>query len=139
MARSVPLTVSRALARRRVAWGTIAIYLFLSLCAIAMVAPFYWMITSAFKDNAEIVAYPPHWIPERPTLENLIKVWTQVNFGRYFLNSLFVATTITAISVFTSSLVGYVLAKYDFWGRDVIFTGILATMMIPWPVLLIPS
>jgi multiple sugar transport system permease protein len=127
------------LARRPARPGTLAMYAVLTVGALVMIAPFLWMVSSAFKQPHEILAVPPVWWPAEPTFDNLVKVWTKVNFARYFLNSLYIATTVTAIILATSSLAGYVLAKFDFWGRDVIFTGVLATMMIPWPVLLIPS
>jgi multiple sugar transport system permease protein len=119
--------------------GALLTYAFLTVGAVVMVAPFVWMVSSAFKQPHEILAVPPVWWSAEPTFDNFVKVWTKVSFARYFVNSLYIATAVTAIVLMTSSLVGYVLAKFDFWGRNVIFTGVLATMMIPWPVLLIPS
>jgi ABC-type glycerol-3-phosphate transport system permease component len=137
------LSPAQPLARRRAAFrvrrGTVALHGALLAGSVVMVVPFLWMVTSAFKQPSEVIAVPPVWWPAEPTFENIVNVWTKVDFAGYFVNSLYVATVVTALVLTTSSLVGYVLAKFDFWGRDVIFTCVLATMMIPWPVLLIPS
>ncbi|MCZ7544248.1 MAG: carbohydrate ABC transporter permease [Anaerolineae bacterium] len=97
------------------------------------------MTLSAFKQPSEIITYPPTLFPASPSLDLLTRVWTEIDFKRYFANSLFLAITVTAIQLLTSSFVGYVLAKYQFWGRNVFFIALLSTMMIPWPVLLIPQ
>ncbi|GAB4437833.1 MAG: carbohydrate ABC transporter permease [Anaerolineae bacterium] len=122
-----------------ISWVTVATYLILSLGAILMVFPFVWMTLSAFKQPSEIITYPPTLFPASPSLDLLTRVWTEIDFKRYFANSLFLAITVTAIQLLTSSFVGYVLAKYQFWGRSVFFIALLSTMMIPWPVLLIPQ
>jgi ABC-type glycerol-3-phosphate transport system permease component len=123
----------------RIAWGTLLTYIILSLGAIVMFFPFIWMTLSAFKQPDEIIAYPPIWLPANPSLDLLSRIWTEIDFKRFFLNSLFVATTATACQLFTSALNGYVLAKYQFPGRNLMFIMILCTMMVPWPVLLIPQ
>jgi len=115
------------------------LYLLLGLGSIAMVMPFVWMLVSAFKQPQEIVAYPMVWLPSQPTIKGFVRVWTEIRFGRFFANSLFVASVVTAAVLYTSALCGFVFCKYSFWGRDALFVGLLATMMIPWPVTLIPS
>lgn len=124
--------------RRRPSAGQLAAYLGLSLGALATLLPFLWMLLAAFKPQREIIALPPQWLTANPTLENLTRVWTRVNFARYFVNSLVAAVLITLIVVLTSSFVGYVFAKYRFRGRDALFIAILAAMMIPWPITLLP-
>jgi ABC-type glycerol-3-phosphate transport system permease component len=96
------------------------------------------MVTSAFKVASDIVAVPPIWIPQQWTLANIRNVWEQLNFARYFANSLWLSVLPTGLVLLTSALSGYVLAKMDFRGRDLLFWGILATMMVPWPMTLIP-
>jgi len=120
-------------------WAKIITYVILSLGAVIMVFPFIWMIVSAFKQPSEIIAYPPVWLPAHPTFDMLRAVWTEINFKQFFFNSLITAVSATTLITFTSGFVGYVLAKYQFPGRDVLFFVIVATMMIPWPVLLIPQ
>jgi multiple sugar transport system permease protein len=132
----------RALKRRRHwrwSWSGAVTQLILWIGTVIMVFPFVWMTLSAFKQPDEIIAYPPIWIPREPSLDLLRRIWTEIDFARYFANSLLQATTVTISVLFTSAFVGYVLAKFEFWGRDAFFVMILSTMMIPWPVLLIPQ
>ncbi|HEY8598166.1 MAG TPA: hypothetical protein VIL85_07025 [Thermomicrobiales bacterium] len=117
--------------RRRPTGWQLAAYVGLSLGGLATLLPFVWMLLAAFKPQREIIALPPVWLTANPTLDNLARVWTRVNFARYFLNSLVAAVLITLIVILTSSFVGYVFAKYRFWGRDALFIAILAAMMIP--------
>lgn len=114
-------------------------FVLLTIGATIMLFPFLWMALSTFKPASELVTYPLMLFPSAPTLETLSRVWQQVDFAKYFGNSLFTTLTITAVNLLTSALVGFVFAKYQFWGRSALFIGILATMMIPWPVLLIPQ
>ena len=114
-------------------------YTLLLLGSVVMVFPFLWMLVSAFKQPQEIVAYPPIWLPSQPTIKSFVRVWTEIRFSRFFVNSVFVASVVTAAVLYTSALCGYVFGKYRFRGRDVVFVVVLATMMIPWPVTLIPS
>ena len=123
---------------KRVDFLTALNYMVLSIIALTMVFPFTWMMLSALKQPQEVIAYPPVWIPHHPTLDNLIRVWREVNFDRFFANSLLVASIVTTSVVYTSAFAGYVLAKFEFPGRDLIFVALLSTMMIPWPVTLIP-
>lgn len=110
------------------------IYAFLILCSAVMLFPFVWMILSAFKTQSEIVAFPPTFFPNNPTLDNFIEVWNEVDFGRYMVNSVFVLVVKTVIILYTSMLAGYVFSKLKFKGREGIFLAILATMMVPFPV-----
>jgi multiple sugar transport system permease protein len=135
-----PRTAEATTRRRRpIRWTTALSYVILGLGAVIMVFPFVWMVLSAFKQPDEIIHYPPIFLPAKPNLDMLTRVWTEINFKRYFFNSLLTAVTATIAILFTSALVGYVLAKYEFRGRNLIFILVLATMMIPWPVLLIPQ
>ena len=103
-----------------------------------MVFPFLWMILSSFKPNSEIISIPPTFIPLEPTTGNYVSAWNKFNFALFFRNSLFISIVETGIILYTSALVGYVLSKINFKGREIIFLIILATMMIPWPVTIIP-
>ena len=114
------------------------LYLCLMVGALFMLFPVLWMAMSTFKPEAEISAYPPSFLPKRLTLEPLIDAWTKINFGRYFLNSLFVTGVATPVSVFTSAYIGFVWNKYEFRFKETMFYIIIATMMIPGPMLLIP-
>lgn len=145
MATDTPLTTAQRAVPSRVQpgvyipWVRVATYTILSFGAIIMVFPFVWMTLSAFKQPSEIIAYPPILFPANPSLDLLNRIWTEIDFKRYFANSLLVSVIVTLVQLFTSAFVGYVLAKYRFTGRNVLFFTIIATMMIPWPVLLIPQ
>ena len=103
-----------------------------------MILPFYWSIITSFKLPAEVISYPPTWIPEEPTLRNYSKLLEKLPVMRLYFNSLFLSITITVLVLFTSSLVGYVFAKFYFPGRNIIFMMILGTMMIPFYITMIP-
>ncbi|MEE1619642.1 carbohydrate ABC transporter permease [Brachybacterium sp. J153] len=110
----------------------------LLIIGVITVFPFVWMLLSAFKPNSEIRALDQSLLPREWTLENFLTIQENFDFLRLFSNSVILAVTITAISIYTSVLAGYVLGKYVFRGRGLLFGFILATMMIPWAVTIIP-
>ena len=122
----------------RIRPSTILIYIFLSLGAIIMIFPFIYMILASFKGTAEIYAYPPTIIPRAPTFDNYKTVLIELNFSKFLINSIVVAVTKTILIVYTSALVGFVLQKIKFKGRETIFIFILITMMVPWPIIILP-
>lgn len=132
------MSAAAAARPRRVSPGVMLIYALLLIGALVMLFPVLWMAMSTFKPEAEISAYPPSFLPKRFTLEPLIDAWTKINFGRYFLNSLLVTGIATPLSVFTSAYIGFVWNKYEFRYKEPMFYIIIATMMIPGPMLLIP-
>jgi len=103
-----------------------------------MILPFYWSIITSFKFPAEVICYPPTWIPKEPTLRNYSKLFEKLPVVKLYFNSLFLSITITVLVLFTSSLIGYVFAKFYFPGRNIIFIMILSTMMIPFYITMIP-
>lgn len=107
--------------------------------ALLTLAPFAWMILTSFKEIGEIFSYPPTWWPEVFTLDNYTAAFQAAPFGRFYLNSLFVATTVTLGQLVTCSMAAYAFARMEFWGRDVLFYLFLATMMVPAHVTMIPS
>lgn len=109
----------------------------IGLCLL-MLIPFFWMISTSLKQAVEVFRVPIQWIPETPQWQNYPEGLARRDFGRYFLNSTVVAVTVTASTLFFASLAGFGLAKYDFLGRNVIFVGILSTLMIPFQVIMIP-
>jgi multiple sugar transport system permease protein len=104
-----------------------------------MLAPFALMVSTAFKEHAYVLEIPPRLIPESPTLDNFVQAITTNDFGRYFLNSVFVATLSTILSVTLASMLAFVFARYEFPGRRVLFGALLFTIMVPGLVLLIPQ
>lgn len=115
------------------------VYLLLILGAVIMIIPFYWMITTAVKTPAESIKFPPTLWPSHFIWSNFVKAWNDANFGRYILNTLFIAFTTLAGVLFTSILGAYAFAKLQFKGRDVLFISLLGIMMIPMPVYIVPG
>ncbi len=99
--------------------------------ALISFLPFLWMLLSAFKLPGEMDIVPPSFFPRRWVLDNLIWVWVTMNFPRLFANSMLVTVTSTLAGLYTSTLVGYVLAKFNFRGREVIFFLIVSQLFIP--------
>jgi multiple sugar transport system permease protein len=114
------------------------LYIILSLGAIITLAPFLWMVLGSIKTNTEIIQVPPTFLPKSPTVENYINVVTTVPFGRYMLNSVFISGVVTIAVLFTSTLAGYVFAKFNFPAKQMIFTIILATLLIPFQLSVVP-
>jgi multiple sugar transport system permease protein len=119
--------------------GTGILYTLFSIVAFVFMLPFFLMLSSAFKTSAEILRIPPTLIPEDPSLSSFRTVIEEAPYFRWFGNSLLVSLSITALVLLTSSLAGYIFAKFTFPGRNAIFVVLLTTMMVPFPVLLIPS
>jgi multiple sugar transport system permease protein len=115
-----------------------AVYLFLTALGVTMAFPFFWMIITAFKDPALVFVDPPQWWPEPWKWDNFTKAWTAVPFGRAYLNTVLVTVLVTLGQVLTSSLAAFAFARLEFPGRDKLFIGYLATMMIPGSVTMIP-
>lgn len=111
-------------------------YLVLTLIGITMVIPFFWMISTSFKDETEI--YRPNFFPANPTAENYEEVILDTALPRWYVNSLVVAVMSTISVAFFDSLAGFVFAKYQFPGKKVIFLMFLSSLMIPTEMLIIP-
>jgi len=126
-------------------WSSLLAWSFLSVAAFASLAPLYWMVTGSFKRQTDAMQTPPEWFPEHPTLENYEKLFERDKLftGRrpalkWLINSLIVATAISISAVVTSALAGYALGKRRFPGRTAVFWIVVATMMLPKQVSLIP-
>lgn len=110
---------------------------FLFSCLL-MLFPTLWMITSAFKTPSELISYPPQLFPKTWLLDYIIYAWNERNFSLMMFNSIVVSTTVTFATIISSAYIGYVFCKFEFPLRMPLFFIIIATMMIPLPVLLIP-
>ena len=134
-----PATGSLLRQRRFRKIGMGVLYALFTLVALVFTLPFFLMLSSAFKTSAEILRIPPTLIPQDPSLSSFRTVIDEAPYFRWFANSLLVSSAITVLVLFTCSLAGYIFAKFEFPGRDAIFVVLLMTMMVPFPVLLIPS
>jgi len=113
-------------------------YLVLILGVITMIAPFLWMVLTSFMKDSQIFSYPPEFIPKPFINDNYISVLTQMPVLRYFYNSLFVSVMTTIGQVIIASMAGFAFAKLNFKFKEPLFLIILATMMIPPQVNIIP-
>lgn len=117
------------------------IYLLLILGLLVTLVPFTWMILASFKTQSEILRIPPTFWPEKPTLDNYWTIYNDPKLPllRFYGNSLFVAVFNVCTNLFTSSLLGFLFAKYQFRGKQMLFGWFLLTMMIPYQLTMIPS
>lgn len=113
-------------------------YTVASLGLLVMSAPFLWMALSAFKTRRDLTASPPVWIPSEWTLSNFTALLDQLDMERYFLNSLIVAVLVTLCNLLFCSMLGYALAKLEFTGRSRVFGVVLAALMVPGNLLILP-
>jgi multiple sugar transport system permease protein len=113
-------------------------FILLIVGLVFMIVPFIWMVLSSLKGQVELAQLPPTWIPVTPTLSNYSKLFTELNFPRYFLNSVILAVSITILNLIFCSMIGYALAKLKFAGKNALFLLVLATLMIPSAVTLVP-
>jgi putative chitobiose transport system permease protein len=115
------------------------IYLILGLLAVAMLFPMLWLVSTAFKAPTEnIFQFPPQLLPQSPTIQNFVRVWQTNPFGQYLWNSTIVAILTVSINLIFCSLAAYPLARLSFRGRELIFNLIVATIMIPFQIVMIP-
>lgn len=113
------------------------LHIVLIVAASAMVIPFIWMISTSLKRPREIYVWPPTLIPHEIFWSNYVESLTAAPFGRYYLNSLFVALSVTCGQLITCTLAAYAFARLNFRGRDALFIMFLGTMMIPGQVTMI--
>lgn len=110
----------------------------LFLGAIVMVFPFFWMASSALKDEAEAFATPPTLIPKAPTLDNFQRVTEFLDIKQLLINSVSVSLSVTFLQLLTSSMAGYAFARLNFRGKNFFFLTYMVTMMIPMQVIIVP-
>jgi len=114
------------------------LYVGLVLLAIVFLFPFAWMIATSLKTNTEALTNPTALLPAAPQWNNYPDVITALNFWRETFNSLVMALGVTLGQVILAALAGYAFARLHFFGRDVLFLLILATLIIPFEVLFVP-
>lgn len=116
-----------------------SVYFILTFSAFVVLLPFIWMLSTSLKELSEVTSMPPKWIPSKLMWDNYKLAWEYAPFGRYFINSFFIATSCTILELITSALGAFAFAKMDFFGKNFLFMLFLGTMMIPGEVLLIPN
>lgn len=133
---------SRAKSVRRVhlrrAMGDALAYVLLGIGGVIMVVPFLWMLSTAVKPEGEVFLYPPEWIPHPLVWSNFAQATTEFPFALATFNSLLVATLTAVGQLLSCSLAAFAFARFRFPGRNVLFAIVMATIMIPSAVTLIP-
>jgi multiple sugar transport system permease protein len=115
------------------------LYLLLTVAVVAVAAPFVWMVLGSLKPTSELRQMPPTWWPQNPSLDNFTQLFSQLSFGRYFFNSTVVALVVTVGNMLFCSMLGYALAMLNFRGKNLVFVGVLAMLMIPGVVTFVPQ
>lgn len=110
----------------------------LTVGAFIMLIPFLWMFTTSFKTQPELNIWPPAFLPEHFHFNNFIAVFKAAPFHLYFMNSLMMATLSAFCIVLTSAIAGYIFAKFQFFGKHILFSLILATAIVPFEIYMIP-
>ncbi len=117
----------------------VALYAVLIISSLSMVLPLIWMISASLKSEAEIFSFPIQWIPSQFFWSNYVKVWSEIPFPTYYMNTIKIAVITTILQIITCSTAAYAFAKVRFPERDKVFFLYIATMMIPFQVMMIPQ
>ncbi|HLV09525.1 MAG TPA: carbohydrate ABC transporter permease [Halanaerobiales bacterium] len=115
------------------------IYILLIAGSFIMLFPFAWMISASLKTNLEVFQYPIRWLPENPRWENYINIWKRIDFLTYYKNTLVLTVLVTIFSLITSSLAAYAFSKINFPERNSLFLLYVATIAVPFQVIMIPQ
>jgi multiple sugar transport system permease protein len=133
--RSIGWTASQKRSQRI---GDVLAYLVLSALGLTFAVPFLWMVSTSLKSLSDAYAYPPHFVPRVIHWENYLQAWQALPFSRFFLNNAIISLASTVGAIVTCSMAGYSFARLRYPGRDRLFLAYLGTIMIPFPVLMIP-
>lgn len=124
---------------RNIKPGRVVIYILCILAAAIMLIPFLWMVSASFKAKNEIFTNPIRWIPEVFRTVNYERIFNDIPFPIYFLNTFKITVSITVLQLVTCSMAAYAFSKLKFPGRDKLFLAYLGTMMVPWHAVMIPQ
>jgi multiple sugar transport system permease protein len=114
-------------------------HLILIVISLIMVFPFLWMVLSALKTNDEIWQFPPTWWPEDPKWNHFAEAWMMAPFDQYLFNSIFTALIIVLIQVINSAMIAYAFTQFQFKGKQLLFSIVLLTYMLPVAATYVPS
>lgn len=109
------------------------------LAALIMILPFVIMLSTSFKPQTFVLEMPPELIPSEPTTRNYREAWSGNSFAKYFANSLYVALSTTFVVLLLSSMMAYAFARFDFPGKRIVFVLLLAGLMIPGIITIVPA
>ena len=124
--------------RNRCSIGRLLLYGILTVIAFFWIYPFLWMLSASFKTQNEFFASSVSLFPKSVTVENLVRAWNNANFGVYFKNSVLVTVSVVLIVLFTTALACYVMGRYNFAGKKVVLSILMASITIPLVFTIIP-
>jgi multiple sugar transport system permease protein len=110
----------------------------LAVVALLTLVPLFWMVSASFMTAGDANQFPPPLLPKQPTIAHYVDLFTRLDLGRNFLNSTIVATVTTIVSVLLNAMAGYAFAKLRFRGREALFRVLLAALVIPSQVGMLP-
>jgi multiple sugar transport system permease protein len=131
--------MSKISSKKKKTIGDIIVFTLLSLGGILMILPLIWMISTSLKTPLEAFIVPPKWIPSHISFKKFSEIWSSGTLQYGFKNSIIVTLSVTIIGTFTTSLAAFAFAKLRFPAKEKIFLMLLAAMMIPFPVVMIPQ
>ena len=118
---------------------TMMIYVIMIGLAVVMLFPYYYMIINAFKGTRGFASDPYSLIPKTVSFESIVYAWGTGQISMFVWNSMIYASIVVVVQTLINSLAAYAFARIEFPGRNILFLGVLATMMLPYSVLLIPT
>ncbi|WP_040328117.1 carbohydrate ABC transporter permease [Clostridium ihumii] len=124
---------------KKIKISKIFVYIILIVGCIITLLPFVWMLSTSLKSLNEVFIMPPEFIPKNPKFSNYKEVATQIPIVRYFFNSVIITAIVTVGTLITTILAAFAFSKINFWGRYIIFSIMIGTMMVPGELMLIPN
>lgn len=115
------------------------IYVTVFVLAVVILIPFFWMLSTALQEKGNIFAWPPQWIPDPPQWHNFVDAWNAMPFNLYLGNTIYIVALGIIAELVSATLVAYGFARFRFPGIEFVFLVLLATMMLPFHVTLIPT
>jgi ABC-type glycerol-3-phosphate transport system permease component len=131
------LVHAMAVTRRRLKAAVSHVILMIASLAVGL--PFFWMVTTALKGSREVYIFPPIWWPETIRWDNFVTAWQAAPFDRFYLNSIIITVSGVVLEILIATLTAYAFARIEFPFRDAFFVVVLAAMMIPGQLSLIPN
>jgi multiple sugar transport system permease protein len=119
--------------------GRVALYTVIIICALIFTIPFLWTIGTSLKAQSELYTFPPTFLPSTPRWENYAAVFEMAPFGRFLLNTVIITGSAVVGQTASAAVVAYGFSRFRFPGRNILFLIVLATMMLPWHVTIVPS
>ncbi|MCU6710830.1 carbohydrate ABC transporter permease [Paenibacillus sp. J5C_2022] len=124
---------------KKLSFKNTLIHLLLILGGAVTILPFYWMVSTSLKSGANVAILPPQWIPDPFVWSNYSYIWLKVDFGRYTLNSFVIIVADVIGMLLSCSMVAFGMAVFDFKLKRLLYFGMLATLMLPFQITMIPS